>query len=272
MPDDATSAATPSPAVHDQGAVHRVALRIPPFWSDKPELWFCQLEAQFQLNQITQDSTKFWYVTGQLESRFAEQVEDILLKPPQVGKYDTLKYELIKRLSSSQQHKIKQLLEHEEIGDRTPSQFMRHLKKLAGSTVHEEFLRTLWLSRLPAVMQAILATQSDLTIDKIAEIADKIQETHSTHSQIASTSPKPNTMETLAEQIRQLTLQVNELSKNKRFSQPRSRSNSRGPQNNKTSQQNAEHCWYHTRYGANAKKCREPCSFKSDSGNATTRH
>jgi len=42
-----------------QALVNRVAIKIPPFWADEPELWFAQLEGQFALGGITQDATKY---------------------------------------------------------------------------------------------------------------------------------------------------------------------------------------------------------------------
>ena len=39
-----------------------VALKIAPFWSDRPEIWFYQLEAQFSLFNIKKDETKFNYL------------------------------------------------------------------------------------------------------------------------------------------------------------------------------------------------------------------
>lgn len=257
--------------------IHRVATRVPPFWPEKPELWFCQLEGQFHLNGITQDNTKFWYVVSNLESRYAAQVEDIITSPPASGKYVTLKNELVKRLSTSQQQKLKQLLEHEEIGDRTPSQFLRHLRNLAGTTVHEDFLRTLWLGRLPEIMQAILAAQADLTLDKVAEIADKIKETHSPRIQVNAVSQSVSAVDELTQQVKQLALKVEELSRSRPEFRERYRSRSRSStpyrHSGAESHSQGEFCWYHARFGDNAKKCRSPCTYvRTESGNAPSRH
>ncbi|KYQ50558.1 hypothetical protein ALC60_10360, partial [Trachymyrmex zeteki] len=64
--------------------------------------------------------------------------------------YETLKAELIKRLSLSQEHKTHGLLEHEEIRDRKSSQFLKHLRGIAGNVIRDGVLRTVWLSRLSA--------------------------------------------------------------------------------------------------------------------------
>lgn len=156
--------------------VSRVGIRVPPFFPANPQLWFAQLEAQFHLNGITTDNTKYWYVMSGLDARYAEEVMDIITNPPAEGKYDTLKKELIARLSVSQERKTRQLLEHEEIGDRTPSQFLRHLRGLAGEAMPDALLRTLWTSRLPKHMHPILATLTDVPLDKVAISADRMHE------------------------------------------------------------------------------------------------
>lgn len=117
----------------------RVGVRAPPFWPDDPALWFAQLEGQFVLSNITVDATKFYYVASQLDHQYISEVRDIIKAPPATGKYEKLKTELLKRLSASQEKKVKQLLMHAELGDRKPSQFLRHLKDLADTVVSDDF-------------------------------------------------------------------------------------------------------------------------------------
>jgi hypothetical protein len=42
--------------------VSRVAVRIPPFWAERPVVWFAQAEAQFNLVGISSEKTKFCHV------------------------------------------------------------------------------------------------------------------------------------------------------------------------------------------------------------------
>lgn len=233
--------------------IDRTSIRIPPFWPEKPSLWFAQLEGQFMLNGITQDTTKYYYVSANLDSRYASEVEDILLAPPTTGKYDKLKEELIKRLSSSREQKLKRLLEHEEIGDRTPSQFLRRLRTLAGTEIPNDFLRTLWLGRLPNSMQAILATQPATTdLNTVANLADKIAEI-APGSSVASTSAHSEVAQ-LTKQVSELALQVQELARGR--TQFRTHYNQRS-----RSASRSKLCWYHRRFKNNATKCRSPCEF-----------
>ncbi|KYN14011.1 PREDICTED: uncharacterized protein LOC108766199 [Trachymyrmex cornetzi] len=250
------------PQTGGSGHIHRVALKIPPFWADKPELWFAQLEGQFTLGSITADATKYAYVLSHIETKHAKEIKDLITKPPEHDKYENIKKALIQRLSLSQEQQIRQLLEHEEMGDRRPSQFLRHLQALANSAIPEQLLRTLWMGRLPSQLQAILATRSADKLDEVAEQADKIHEVSCRATTVASIQPA-----NMEQQIRELTKQVASLkgqlsrAHTQRKVRERSRSRSRG----KTDEEGK--CFYHRRFKEKAKKCTQPCNFKKEAEN-----
>ena len=139
-----------TPDSSEGGHTYRTAVCLPPFWPDRPGIWIAQTEAQFAIANVTSERTKFNYVISQLEYRHAAEVEDIIVAPPAVEPYTTLKAELVRRLSSSRDQRVRQLLTHEEMGDRKPFQFLRHLKSVAPE-VPDEFLRSIWSNRLPPI-------------------------------------------------------------------------------------------------------------------------
>lgn len=194
----------------EETALNKVGVRVPPFWPDDPALWFAQLEGQFVLAGITADATKCYYATAQLEHRYAVEVKDIIQDPPKDGKYNKLKNELVKRLTASQEKRIQQLLAHEELGNRKPSQFLRHLQTLAGPTVTSEFLRTLWAGRLPTHIETVVATQRRLSLEEVADLADTVYDIVSTTPQVATMRPTytNNTIMELSKQAANLTRQV----------------------------------------------------------------
>jgi len=55
-----------APDSSEGGHIHRPAVRLPPFWPDRPGLWFAQAEAQFVLATVTSERTNFNYVISQL--------------------------------------------------------------------------------------------------------------------------------------------------------------------------------------------------------------
>lgn len=252
--------------------VHRVGVRIPPFYPEKPALWFAQLESQFFLANITTDATKYHYAISQLDPVYASEVEDIISAPAGPNKYERLKTELIKRLSASREKKVKQLLIHEELGDRKPSQFLRHLQHLAGPAIPEEFLKTIWTSRLPSSTQSIIASQSKVSLEEVAELADKIHDVVPPSPQVAAAAivQVPGSSTDMTSQIAELTRQIQYLkTRVERMSRPRGRSDSRGRsrENSRSSNRSQSNyrkfplCWYHAKFGSQANKCVKPCDF-----------
>lgn len=246
-------------------------MKTPPFWPEKPAIWFAQVEGQFKLLGITDEAIKFYQVVSTLDRHYAAEVEDIITGPPD---YKRLKVELIKRLSVSRENKVKQLLMHEQLGTRKPSQFLRHLQHLAGPNIPEDFLRTIWASRLPTEMQPIVASQATLTLDDLAELADRINDISAPAQQVAATTSS-SPIELLTQQVAELTKQVSALTaKVNQRSRSRSRSgriNRRNRSRSHSQRSESSHrryplCWYHSMYGTRARSCIKPCDFVS--GNA----
>ncbi|XP_049955053.1 uncharacterized protein LOC126471031 [Schistocerca serialis cubense] len=161
----------------EQQAVSRIAVRLPPFWPDNPVLWFAQAEASFSCAGITVEATKFALIVSQLDQRYAAEVQDIITAPSEAGASARLKSKLIRRVAASQEDRIRQVLTQEEIGDRKPFQYLRHLRsKVDTVTVPDSLLRTLWSSRLPPQIKAIIASQTDMPLDDVEQLADRIQD------------------------------------------------------------------------------------------------
>jgi hypothetical protein len=110
---------------------------------------------------------------SQLNQQQEAEVEDNITSPPKQEPYDRLKAELVHQLFTSREQRVRQLLSHEEVGDRKPSQFLRRHKSLAPE-VPEDLLRTIWDSRLPPHVQAILVGQTEGSPDSAAQLADRI--------------------------------------------------------------------------------------------------
>jgi hypothetical protein len=262
----------------------KVGVRVPPFWPEEPEIWFSQIEGQFMIAGITNDLTKFHYVISQLDRQFSKEVKDIITNPPATDKYPKLKSELISRLSDTNERQIQQLLHHEELGDRKPSQFLRHLQGLAAKRITDDVLRMMWTNRLPASIQTVLAAHPSASLDILADLADRIQDIGprcACSSHVASTSyssgpdqPR-SSMDAMAREIAELRKQVQSLrtqdhgsGRSRSRNRNRSRRQSRSSTRSQSSYRKFPICWYHSKHGENANKCIHPCDYRK-SGNAT---
>ncbi|GBM63101.1 hypothetical protein AVEN_68552-1 [Araneus ventricosus] len=93
-----------SESSNSSAGVSAVAIKTPAFWSEKPELWFAQLESQFALGNI---STKFHFVIAALNSDDLTCVLDLVLNPPQTDSYNSLKTRLIAQNADSEYVRLK---------------------------------------------------------------------------------------------------------------------------------------------------------------------
>lgn len=253
--------------------ISAVVLKLPEFWTKIPIAWFHRVEAQFATRGITTEQTRYDYVVGSLPEEVVANVLEILENPGDTP-YTTLKTVLIERHSKSESASLEQILSGTEIGDRTPSEFFRELKIQAGSSkiVNEELLKSLWMRRLPPLVHAAVKASVNVELADLLKMADSVHEVYVQQGlNLGSTSLAPNSaIHELAQQNQKLLNEVASLKKS--FSdfksnrgRDRSRSNSRGrfSSGKRADTNNSDMCWYHNRYGTNAKKCKSPCNFQS---------
>ena len=249
---------------HDEPIrVSAVQLKLPPFWPADPQVWFAQVEAQFTTRGITTQKTKFDYVVASLAPEFATEVRDLILQPPETNPYDRLKEQLIKRTAASEQRRLQQLFNAEELGDRKPTQLLRRMQQLLGdkaTNTDAAFMRELFLQHLPSNVRMVLASTPDTgNIEDLAQLADKVME-------VAVPSVANITTSTELQHLRQEVTDLKGMLQSLKLTQRRSRSRPSSPA--PCTEQSQELCWYHAKFGDQARKCKPPCS---KSGNAQAR-
>lgn len=94
----------------ENGVSSKINVKLPPFWTAQPELWFQQVEAQFHINSIRRDTSKYFTVIAAVESRVLTHVSDIVRDPPVTGKYETLKRRIIEQFADSETKKNKKII------------------------------------------------------------------------------------------------------------------------------------------------------------------
>ncbi|KAF7234117.1 hypothetical protein EG68_12470 [Paragonimus skrjabini miyazakii] len=72
------------------------------------------------------------YMVQPILIEMAEDVSDLIEKMPEDQPYGRLEDALVSRLSASEQRKLSQLSSEIQLGDRKPSQPLRHMKQLLG--------------------------------------------------------------------------------------------------------------------------------------------
>ena len=193
---------------------------------------------------------------------------------------------MVRRLSATRSNQMQQLFEREEMGDRTPSQFLCHMRTLVGESVTDEFLK-MWLSRLPQAVRTVTSGQcAGRPVKSIsrrgrqgkrynAESRSPLREHRSGPGERAADryhlqGPEKDEMR---RDWRKLCSQMTKIMK--AFAQTsvrqttRARSKSRQRRRSKLPAVSS-YFWYHQTFGDRSTKCKSPCNFQS--GNEESRH
>lgn len=99
---------------------------------------------------------------------------------------------LLRRLVPPAHRRIQQLLNNEELGDRRPTQFLRHLQHLIVDQpgfLDTAVLRELFLQRLSTNVQMALVTAHYESLLELAELADDLVDIAPAVINAARTSP-----------------------------------------------------------------------------------
>lgn len=256
--------------------LNALSLKLPPFWTNSPKAWFSQCESQFNIYRITNEQRKYHYIVASLPQDVANTISDLLETPPENNMYSDIKAALIDRYSLSIERSVKQLISNEEVGDRTPSEFYRYLKHLAGpcAAPGEELIKKIWASRLPNLVNIAVIQSKDLPFTSILEMADKVNEALQVQnvsniatplSQASGSATQTDRISKLENQISELKCMISKINLNRPSrSQSRQRNDNSFSRTRSSSRKRfspkGSMCWYHFKFGTNAQKCVAPCN------------
>ena len=151
--------------------------KIATFYATDVELWFNQIETQFDLHQIHDDDKIYSLTCAALSGEVASDVRDVLLQPFRSHKYESLKTILIERRGLTTPERVNKVISGERMGSDIPSHFLRRLQKAAGSgpraVVGKAVIRQAFIRQMPASIRAHLATQPDsATLESLVMLVD----------------------------------------------------------------------------------------------------
>ncbi|XP_049861514.1 uncharacterized protein LOC126355269 [Schistocerca gregaria] len=148
------------------------------FLLDKLQLWFAMIELTFAQSKIHDEQTKFAITVNVLDARAATTAEDVILRPPTERPYMALKNVLLTRMRKPLNQQMWQVLKEESIGDRTLSEFWKHLCGIINAGESSDAMpKHIWLNQLSSMVKAALVTCEKDNMQNLLEIADKVHVT-----------------------------------------------------------------------------------------------
>lgn len=227
--------------------LNATSVKLPTFWANNAVAWFAQAEAQFALRKITCDDTQYYYLVAALDSDTAARCSFVLTSPPQTAKYASLKKFLLSAYDLTEDQRAQRLLSMQDLGDRQPSEVMDAMLRLCGDHQPCFLFRQIFLRLLPPSVRQALSTSATTDMRKLAQEADLI---------LRACDATPSHLTVAATGTNQLPdANINRVQG--RFSQ--SFHKRQPPFDRRPNQQG--HCCYHSKYGAAARKCLQPCTW-----------
>ena len=90
--------------------------KIATFYATDVELWFNQIETQFDLHQIHNDAERYSLTCAALSGEVASGVRDVLLQPFRSHKFESLKNILIERRGLTTPERVNKVISGERMG------------------------------------------------------------------------------------------------------------------------------------------------------------
>ena len=260
-------------ADHDTAAAAAPVIKLPPFTNSDVCPWFHRVEAIFRLRGITSASRKADYIIGALPAETFALISTWLMDQQDVVGYDDLKAQIILKCVPTPEEQAKRILQLVKLplGDQRASTAFQEMRALAtipqtdGRPTTLDLLRVLWLLRLPQAVRSQITDFTSLPEDELLRKADSLQGAHtlaSPSTAAAASSPQPPSDDEdqhLAAAARRPTIQRRppDGSRVPSWRQPthpqtRPESTGRYP------------CYYHHRFGRDARQCRQPCSWSKN--------
>ena len=113
---------------------------------------------------------------GALDYDTIADLADIVRNPLEIDKYEALKTATLARLTDSPDTQLHKLLTGIELGDKRPSQLLRHMRTLAGNRVSDDVFRVKWLNLLQQQTRRMLIVLKKQTLEELAEVADEVHD------------------------------------------------------------------------------------------------
>ena len=223
--------------------VAKLAVKLPDFWTDDPDLWFLHAESAFRNSQVTQSQTKFDHVIQKLPQNIMVSVRGLIMNATSSSTpYEDLKAKLVSSYTLSRWQRINKLIHHPALGDRRPTALMdAMLALLPDDEVPGSLFLGLFLERLPVEMRDHLVANEFKTPSEMALRADKLWDARRTQTSdpllaAAATSPS------------------HARARERGSTSPSRRTQTPGPAT-------PGECYFHKRFGSTTNNCHPPCNF-----------
>ena len=249
------------PAATPPAVIRLVDLKLLAFWIHSPAAWFGLVETKFHKHGITDQVAMFDEVINSLSHDSTVIVLDLIQTPPPFA-YQVVKGRLLQSHQLTPVQLVSKMLALPAMGDRKPSALLAAMPEYcppdeSGTLV----VKVLFLQRLPAGLQALLGTSHQLGIRDLAVVADA-------HWAALSSTADGSVAAVTVEQVLSEDDTINAVLGGPAVRPKQSKGKGGHPQRKHAAgvdpPAGSTLCFYHFNYGAQAQRCRPPCTWQGN--------
>ncbi|GFW36374.1 retrovirus-related Pol polyprotein from transposon 297 [Trichonephila clavipes] len=134
-------------------------------------------------------------------------------------------------------------------------------RRAASHSVPKELSLELFLQQLPTSVQTMLASITPITVEKAAEVANRILVVSTPN--VSTNAIASSSENRILQEIERLNKRIDDLTMRQRTPERRNNSRQRNRSRYRSFPRSRESCcWYHKKFQERAKKCIPPCSYK----------
>ena len=245
--------------------------KLPAYVPHDPLLWFRAVEANFAIHKVLAEKDKASLTIAALPERQLQTIGDLLDVPPS-DLYTAIKGRLLTVDSPSFQDSWERclLLPVLRSGEK-PTDVHRQLTSwLSGHDPEDPFLRATFLAKMPGDIKKMLLARTDCTLAQLAAFADTI---HSCAVRALAVNRLESMAPFLSREVSPAPVDPDyNLPAVCAVSAPPSRRTTAGrppPTSaaggaSSTQRHNGGYCWYHGRFGVNARACKPGCTWQKN--------
>ena len=165
---DNTTTSTSSHPEPQHAPVNRVTMKPPPFYRTNPTVWFRQMESQFVLAGITNDTTKYHHILAAIP-------EDVTISlPMEIEDYSSLKDSITQAYQKSKTELIEEALGTISLDGQKPSVCLLRIQRKFSEchlTMDNDVIKHRIMQAMPISTRS---SHLDLPPVKFAKLADTI--------------------------------------------------------------------------------------------------
>lgn len=240
-----------------------VKLPFPVFDANNVETWLWTVDRWFLACGINSDDIKFNAVLLALPAESLAILKSELDTPPSCSRYEFLRDIILRHFAKNQVQRILSLITEVDMHDKKPSTLFAEMKQLAGGSISDEVLKSLWILRLPEQLRPTLAVSS-MHPAEFVKTADTIHDLITQGSSCNLINQNPSGSESFSDSSQIAAINF------RRANQRQAKFGKNiiaSPQLDRKRPIKGGLCWYHFKFGKRAKHCIQPCSWE---GSANT--